>query len=312
MSDPLSSLLVQLRKFEPEELLEGLLSVQERQNKTPPPDKKNFTYDELRQWLRARKLRDSSDQHRLLDLLDATRLDEADVVPPTPMLRLRARQGIASGKLIVENGLSASTSVDIEITHGTYPDGGRSLVELVSPCDPLLLSIGERLEIPIQFRIVEHRAASRLILPLELRNKKGVLGRAFVEVSDEAMQTPELPHASVTLRHQVVPELLALGRLRRAILLHPEGARALYASLVAEGRRFARSPEGERWAKRLATSPRMRRLRLAWEVVTLSVLDGAEASATLPTAWIDALYALAGRSDMEEALAHIPTGRDAP
>src|SRR5580692_407187 len=57
-------------------------------------------------------------------------------------------------------------------------------------------------------------------------------------------------------------ELSAILRRAQLVLLkHPVAAQAAYAALIAEGRRFAATPEGAEWAAALAGSEELRRGR---------------------------------------------------
>ena len=74
---------------------------------------------------------------------------------------------------------------------------------------------------------------------------------------------------------------------RRAVLGNPAGARNLHDMLVAEGRRYADTPEGAELRDALINSEAVENLRRVWETVSLNVLDGPAAPNTAPTAWAD-------------------------
>jgi hypothetical protein len=74
---------------------------------------------------------------------------------------------------------------------------------------------------------------------------------------------------------------------RRAVLGNPAGARHLHDMLVAEGRRYADTPEGAQLRDALINSEAVENLRRVWETVSLNVLDGPAAPNTAPTAWAD-------------------------
>lgn len=79
-----------------------------------------------------------------------------------------------------------------------------------------------------------------------------------------------------------------LNGARRAVLGSPAAARDLHDLLVAEGRRYAETPEGARLRDALAASPAVENLRRVWETVSLNVLDGPRAEA-VPAAWAELL-----------------------
>jgi plasmid stabilization system protein ParE len=90
----------------------------------------------------------------------------------------------------------------------------------------------------------------------------------------------------------VGPERSAFDLLigaRRAVLGNPAAARRLHDLLVAEGRRYAGTPEGAQLRDGLATSEAVENLRRVWETVSLNVLDGPAATNTAPTAWAELL-----------------------
>jgi len=78
--------------------------------------------------------------------------------------------------------------------------------------------------------------------------------------------------------------------LRRAVLGSPAAARDLHDVLIAQGRRFAQTDDGARLRDALASSPAVDNLRVAWETVSLNVLDGPAAPGCPPEAWA-ALFA---------------------
>jgi hypothetical protein len=57
--------------------------------------------------------------------------------------------------------------------------------------------------------------------------------------------------------------------------------------LVAEGRRYADTPEGAELRDALINSEAVENLRRVWETISLNVLDGPAAPNTAPTAWAD-------------------------
>lgn len=89
----------------------------------------------------------------------------------------------------------------------------------------------------------------------------------------------------------------ALRGVQELVLRHPVAMRAAVGALVAEGRRFAETPEGAALRAQLERSELVRRARLVWQMAShslLSELDTGDATAeALPTAWLDGLFSAA-------------------
>jgi hypothetical protein len=81
---------------------------------------------------------------------------------------------------------------------------------------------------------------------------------------------------------------LLLGA-RRAVLGNPVAARSLHDALVAEGRRYAATPDGTQLRDALASSEAVENLRRVWETVSLNVLDGPASPSSAPVAWSELL-----------------------
>jgi hypothetical protein len=81
---------------------------------------------------------------------------------------------------------------------------------------------------------------------------------------------------------------LLLGA-RRAVLGNPAAARRLHDLLVAEGRRYAATPDGAQLRDALVASEAVENLRRVWETLSLNVLDGPAAPNGAPDAWADLL-----------------------
>lgn len=79
-----------------------------------------------------------------------------------------------------------------------------------------------------------------------------------------------------------------LHRARRLLLQHPIAAQAAFCALVAEGRRFAATPEGRQWAAALATSPLIRHASELWGALGLDMLEE-DPDTVVPSAWLEAL-----------------------
>ncbi len=96
----------------------------------------------------------------------------------------------------------------------------------------------------------------------------------------------------------------ALRQAQQLILRYPVSAQALFASVVAEGRAFAETPDGAALRDRLAGSELIRRGRVVWEVGTLNVLEEEPATA-LPSKLMDALAKAATVPDLEPMLTRL-------
>jgi plasmid stabilization system protein ParE len=102
--------------------------------------------------------------------------------------------------------------------------------------------------------------------------------------------TPQLhppPPGDANGTERAVFDLL-LGA-RRAVLGNPAAARRLHDLLVAEGRRYAKTPRGARLRDGLVASESVENLRRVWEMVSLNVLGGPAGPSGTPDAWADLL-----------------------
>ncbi|WP_163997978.1 hypothetical protein [Pyxidicoccus caerfyrddinensis] len=79
-----------------------------------------------------------------------------------------------------------------------------------------------------------------------------------------------------------------LHRARLLLLQHPVAAQAAFSALVAEGRRFAATPEGHSQATALAASPLIRHASELWGALGMDMLEE-DPNTVLPSAWLDAL-----------------------
>ena len=99
-----------------------------------------------------------------------------------------------------------------------------------------------------------------------------------------------------------------LLQLQGAVMKHPMAAQALFSALIAEGRAFEETAEGQVWRDRLKVSELMHRARLALDLPGLSLLTGAP-QGPLPSAYIDALFVMAGARQPGEMLDALFKGR---
>ncbi|MGV9798297.1 hypothetical protein ACWDTP_09575 [Mycobacterium sp. NPDC003449] len=77
--------------------------------------------------------------------------------------------------------------------------------------------------------------------------------------------------------------------LRRAVLGSPAAARGLHDLLIAQGRRFAETPDGAHLRDGLVASEAVENLRRVWETVSLNALDGPAAPGAAPDGWSELL-----------------------
>ncbi len=91
----------------------------------------------------------------------------------------------------------------------------------------------------------------------------------------------------------------------RVLLAHPGAAKAGFAALVAEGRAYARTAEGQQLRARLLRSSRMRRASLLLRSIGMGMLS-VEYEGALPSAYLDNLMGIvddrAGRDTIVEFL----------
>jgi hypothetical protein len=112
----------------------------------------------------------------------------------------------------------------------------------------------------------------------------------------------ELP--KLVLRSADDPLVDVLRRASRLVLQHPIAAQAAFAALVAEGRRFAGTPDGSRWKAALAGSELVRGARVVWESSVLNVLED-DPDTLLPSVIVDAIVEAASRADLPGLLREV-------
>ena len=89
---------------------------------------------------------------------------------------------------------------------------------------------------------------------------------------------------------------------QRLLSSSPELVSIVVQACVAEGHRFAQTPEGARWKDTLSRSELMGRGRLIWKAYGLDVLlEGAPE--LVPSDGLDSFVAQIGSSDLEALLA---------
>lgn len=100
----------------------------------------------------------------------------------------------------------------------------------------------------------------------------------------------------------------ALETLERALFKYPLAVQAAFGALVAEGRRFAATPEGAIWRERLQRSQGAGRARLVWEVLSLSSFTE-RSDGPLPSALLDKLVRAVKHRHLEPLLSRVFEGR---
>lgn len=96
-----------------------------------------------------------------------------------------------------------------------------------------------------------------------------------------------------------------LGELQQFVLQHPVAAQKIFAALVAEGRKYAATPEGGRRARALAAMPAMARARQFWEASLASVLEEG-GDTVLPSSYVEIVMQGGRLQAPESLLARIP------
>lgn len=112
---------------------------------------------------------------------------------------------------------------------------------------------------------------------------------------------PDSDPIRLTLREENdrISDFLLKGQ--RFLMKHPQASRAILMSLVEEGRRFAGTPEGQRWMEGLAASNLVKRGAFIWEAYGLDLLLESEPVVT-PSAWLDLVLASIANPDLEGIL----------
>lgn len=99
-----------------------------------------------------------------------------------------------------------------------------------------------------------------------------------------------------------------LLELRRALWRHPAAAQAAFSALVAEGRRFAATDEGHRWAERLERSEVLDQVRVVWDLLTSRALED-DPRAVVPSVVAEAFVKAATDRTLEQIIALVTTAQ---
>jgi hypothetical protein len=114
---------------------------------------------------------------------------------------------------------------------------------------------------------------------------------------DQAQDLPRLVLRSSDQLEQL------LRRAERLVARDPAVARSLIGALVAEGRRFAATPEGRRWQATLARSQLVRQGRIIWQAAGLNRLTGTVDHRNLvPSDWLRLAADTLATADLEAVL----------
>jgi hypothetical protein len=100
------------------------------------------------------------------------------------------------------------------------------------------------------------------------------------------------------------PLAAILVHARRWVVQYPVLAQAVYAALVAEGRRYGRTTEGARWAQALNRSQTVRRSRPLFEAVTTNLSEDAQGT-VLPSTLLQAVRELGTTTHLEAWLSQL-------
>lgn len=95
-----------------------------------------------------------------------------------------------------------------------------------------------------------------------------------------------------------------LHALQRLLLKYPLASQALFKALVAEGRLYAATEEGQAWRRRLAGSPLIRRGRVVWDETSMRMLEEDPAT-VIPSAVVDAFVHAALMDGLEPFLSRL-------
>lgn len=103
--------------------------------------------------------------------------------------------------------------------------------------------------------------------------------------------------ASVALDH-------GLRALRDVLWRHPIAVQAAFASLAAEGREFAKTPEGKEWQARLEKSELFDRLRFVWKSLGMHAFVERPGE-ILPSFFLEVAVRAAASRDVESLISSL-------
>jgi len=128
-----------------------------------------------------------------------------------------------------------------------------------------------------------------------LRRRRRTNGRTAVSrATPPSERWDDVPRLTLPPADDLLLQILQKASLA---LHHPVAAQAVFSAFVAEGRRFAETPEGRQWKAALADSELVRRGTAVWEGSVLNTLED-NSAALLPSTILDAIVQAAGRRDV--------------
>lgn len=92
--------------------------------------------------------------------------------------------------------------------------------------------------------------------------------------------------------------------IQRLLVRNPRALSAILQAVVAEGYRFAKTPEGQHWKESLTRSELMLRGRLIWDSYGFSSLMDT-APALLPSDWLELIVSGLMNTDLEATLTQL-------
>ena len=126
--------------------------------------------------------------------------------------------------------------------------------------------------------------------------------RRIQHLLTERLLPPETRRETETARSSPEEELAeVLRKLRGVLLQYPFASQAAFSALVAEGRRFAATPEGAEWKDALAGSELVREGRQVWDALSLNLLEE-EATTVVPSTYLEALFQASSLPELEALL----------
>jgi hypothetical protein len=115
------------------------------------------------------------------------------------------------------------------------------------------------------------------------------------------MNTDDLPRLTIEEDDRL---LRVLSEGQRLIARDSRAIRAVTQAFVAEGRRFAATPEGQRWKQRLAQSGLIRTGRLIWRAYGLDAPMDDEPAVTA-SEWLDEFIGQLAGANLEAILSKL-------
>lgn len=112
------------------------------------------------------------------------------------------------------------------------------------------------------------------------------------------------PPSVADSQHEKNEHLDSLRFLQETLLRFPMASQAAFSALVAEGRQYAKTPDGQRMLVALARSPRTARARVIWEVLTMSSITD-KVSGAIPSVYLDKLARTLAVEKLEPLLAQL-------